>query len=85
MLPATTGAIASRGSTSSSVLPDARTDDSCRCSRSIAISAKTSPGFLTPMLISLPFSSVKTRTEPDLTMNSPAAGSPALQTVSPNA
>ena len=51
----------------------------------MTISAKTSPALRTPMLISLPLSSVKTRIEPDLTTNTPSAGSPALQTVSPNA
>src|ERR1700744_3353810 len=49
------------------------------------MSAKISPVLRTPMLISLPRSSVKMRTEPDLITNSPSAGSPALHTVSPNA
>jgi hypothetical protein len=41
-------------------------------------------GLAHPMLISLPCSSLNTRTEPVRTMNMPSAGSPALQTVSPN-
>src|ERR1700733_973756 len=49
------------------------------------MSAKISPVLRTPMLISLPRSSVKMRTDPDLITNSPSAGSPALHTVSPNA
>src|SRR5258705_1854561 len=51
----------------------------------MTISAKTSPTLRTPMLISLPLSSVNTRIEPDFTTNTPAADSPAPQTVSPNA
>src|SRR5512145_1438121 len=73
-----------RGMKSSSDFTEARTDDSCRHSRSMAISANTPRSRRTPMLISLPCSSVKMRTEPDLITNRPSAGSPALQTVSPN-
>src|SRR5262245_94691 len=78
------GAITARGMNSSSVFTEARTDDSCRCSRSIASSARTSRSLRTPMLISLPRSSVNMRTEPDLTTSRPSAGSFALHTVSPN-
>jgi hypothetical protein len=84
-LAATTGATTLRAMNSSSLLAEARTDASCRTSRSTAISAMTSPALRTPRLVSLPPSSVNRRTDPDLTTNTPSAGSPALQTVSPKA
>jgi len=53
--------------------------------RRMAISANTSPALRTPMLVSLPCSSLNTRTEPDLITYRPSAVPPALQMASPNA
>lgn len=84
-LAAMIGATTARGMINNSVLPDARADTSCRCSRSTTISPKTSPALRTPWLTSLPLSSAKMRTVPDLITYKPSARSPALHTVSPNA
>ncbi len=81
----TIGPTTLRGMNSNSVLPDARADHSCRYSRSMAISPKTSPALRTPRLVSFAPSEANTRIEPDFTMNRPAAISPAVHTESPNA
>src|ERR1700730_8522208 len=84
-LPATIGPMTLRGMNNNSVLPDARADHSCRYSRSMAISPKTSPALRTPRLVSFSPSEANTRIKPDLTINMPVATSPAVHTVSPNA
>src|SRR6266850_504781 len=84
-LAATIGPMTLRGMNNNSVLPDERADHSCRYSRSMDISPNTSPALRTPRLVSFSPSEANTRIEPDLTINMPAATSPAVHTVSPNA